>query len=452
MRSEVLSQEKNVLVLRVEKDAQEFAGAVQTAVRELSQQASIKGFRKGRVPRHVLEMYVGKKAILDHAIEEIIPETVKGVVEEYGVVLLEDPKIDVEKAEEGEPFVFKLTLHSRPEITLPDLESLEVERPVFPVTEEAVEETLKKILHQHAEWIPLEDDAREAQENNVVDVNYIITVDEEETERQENVPIALWAPELREEIKTSLSGKKKGDEVAVDIPIPEDHEDARYAGKTARYAITVQQVKEERLPELNRELFAKVGAESVANEEEFREFLKKRLEEDVASQAEEIARNNAVHVFVDATEVELLPEREVERQYQNLKNGEAARIQRQYKQTLPEYLEAQGLGMEEYEAKLRERAERDVRTRFAFEILGEDLELEIKNEDVEMEIRRIAMTTGMPLKQVYELHKSNRDLLGETVGRVQFRKSVDHLISQVKIKDVTVELPEKSEEVSEETE
>ena len=210
MRSEVLSQEENVLVLRVEKDAQEFAAAVQTAVRELSRQANIKGFRKGRVPRHVLEMYVGKKAILDHAMEEIIPESVKSVVEEYGLVLLEDPKIDVEKAEEGEPFCFKLTLYSRPEITLPDLASLEVERPVFPVGEDAVEETLQKVLHQHSEWIPVGDDAQEAGENHVVDVSYTITVDGEETERQEETPIALWAPELREEIKSALVGTKKG--------------------------------------------------------------------------------------------------------------------------------------------------------------------------------------------------------------------------------------------------
>ncbi len=452
MRSEVLSQEKNVLVLRVEKDAQEFAAAVQTAVRELSRQANIKGFRKGRVPRHVLEMYVGKKVILDRAMEEIIPESVKSVVEEYGLVLLEDPKIDVEKAEEGEPFCFKLTLYSRPEITLPDLASLEVERPVFPVTEEAVEATLQKVLHQHSEWISVEDDAQEAGEDHVVDVSYTITVDGEETERQEETPIALWAQELREEIRNALVGTKKGDEVAVDIAIPEDHEDVQYAGKTATYTITVKQVKEEKLPELNQELFAKVGGESASNEEEFRAFLRKRLEEEMGYHAEDMVRNNAVQVFVDATEVELLPEREVERQYQNLKNGEAAKIQRQHKQTLPEYLEAQGLSMEEYEAKLRERAEGDVRTRFAFEVLGEDLDLEIQNEDVETEIRRIASTTGMPLKQVYDLHRENRDLLGETVGRVRFRKSVDHIISQVTIKEVSADLSESSEEVSPESE
>jgi len=233
MRSEVLSQEKNVLVLRVEKDAQEFSAAVQTAVRELSKQANIKGFRKGRVPRHVLEMYVGKKAILDHAMEELVPDCMKQVVEEYGVVLLEDPRIDVEKAEEGEPFSFKVTMYTRPEITLPEYGALEVERPLFPVTDSAVEDTLQKILHQNAEWVALEDDAREAEENNVVDVSYVISVDNEETEKQEEVPIALWAPELRGEIKNALMGKKKGDVVNVDIPIPEDHEDARYAGKTA---------------------------------------------------------------------------------------------------------------------------------------------------------------------------------------------------------------------------
>jgi trigger factor len=453
MRSEVLSQEKNVLVLRVEKDAQEFSTAVQTAVRELSKQASIKGFRKGRVPRHVLEMYVGKKAILDHAMEELIPDCIKQVVEEYGVVLLEDPRIDVEKAEEGEPFSFKVTMYTRPEITLPECDALEAERPLFPVTDSAVEDTLQKILHQNAEWVALEDDAREADENNVVDVSYVISVDGEETEKQEEVPIALWAPELRGEIKNVLMGKKKGDVVNVDIPIPEDHEDTRYAGKTASYVITVKQVKEEKLPELNPELFAKVGAQDLATEEEFREFLRKRLEEEVAAQSEEIARSNTVRAFVEATEFEVVPEREVERQYQNLKNEEAENIQRQFNQALPEYLEAQGLSMEEYEKKLRDRAEADVRTRLAFEVLGEEINVEIKNEDVEEEMRRIAVSANIPLKRVYEVHKENRKLLGDTVGRIQFRKAVNHLISKVTLKDVAVELPEKpgnDEEASEE--
>ena len=455
MRSEVLSQEKNVLVLRVEKEAPEFNAAVQTAVRELSQQANIKGFRKGRVPRHVLEMYVGKKAILDHAMEKLIPDCMKQVVEEYGVVLLEDPKIDVEKAQEGEPFSFKVTMYTRPEITLPELDSLEVERPLFAVPDKAVEETLEKILHQHAEWVPVEEESLEAGDNHVVDVSYVISVDGEETEKQEEVPIALWAPELREEIKKALLGKKKGDLTSVDISIPEDHEDSRYAGKTASYVITVKQVKEEKLPELNPELFAKVGADSAASEDDFRAFLLKRLEEQVASQSEEVARNNAVQAFLKAVDMEFLPEREVERQYQHLKNEEAEKIQHQFNQALPEYLEAQNMTMEEYEEKLRNRAEEDVRARLAFEVLEEEITTEVKNEDVEAEMRRIALNTGMPLKRIYDLHKENRKLLGETVGRIQFRKAVDHLMSRVSLKDVAVELPEdsgESEEAAEKTE
>ena len=179
MRSELVSQEKNFVTIKVELEVTEFQKSINMTVRELTQKINVPGFRKGKVPRNILEMRVGKEGILIEALESIMPDTIDQIVKDYELDLIDQPEMEIEKLEEGKDVLLTLTFEVAPEVKLPELETIEIEKLKVNVTDEMVDEAIKNMQKQNAEHEKVD---RAVEDDDVVEIEYVTNVLDEEGE------------------------------------------------------------------------------------------------------------------------------------------------------------------------------------------------------------------------------------------------------------------------------
>ena len=203
MKSEILSQDRNILVIKSEVEADSFAKAVSDAARDLSRKANLKGFRKGHVPRKTLELFFGKETLYQEALERLLPRVVDELLQEYDLVLIDEPKIQMGTVEEGKPLDVEFTFEVRPEVTLPNPESLTATRPLHTVDEDLVDQQIQKVLEMNATLLPLEEQ-RTITPEDIVDLrynSYVLEGEKQESlETDQKSPVELQNPSLRREI------------------------------------------------------------------------------------------------------------------------------------------------------------------------------------------------------------------------------------------------------------
>ncbi len=438
MKTEIISQEGNKQRIRATIDAQEFQKALNTVVGELSRKANIKGFRKGKVPRNVLEMYFGREGIYSEALEKVLPAAMGEIVEEYDLSLISEPEVDLEgEVEEGKPVTAVFTFEVRPEVILPDLASIVVEKPVVEVTDAMVDEAVEQIRLRHSELKPVEN--RTSREGDAVSVEYTTQIVEEGKENTASSPqtttIQLDPESLREELKNALTGKNIGDEESVEITIEAEHPDPSIAGKTLRYNLKVKEILERILPELDEAFVRKTSQDRLTSLEEFRKEVAERIEEQIRRDVQNAMEANALSKLRDAAQV-TVPETLIERQVASMKEEEAAQIKKQFNLSMEEYLDKNGIKPETFEQSIRERAERIVRQTLILEALADERSIEVVSQDIEAEIQNLADSLRADPERIRSLLFKDRERMTDFLHRIRMNKAISQLLSEVTIKEV----------------
>ncbi|NLI96291.1 MAG: trigger factor [Synergistaceae bacterium] len=438
MKTEIISQEGNKQRIRATIDAQEFQKALNTVVGELSRKANIKGFRKGKVPRNVLEMYFGREGIYTEALEKVLPAAMGEIVEEYDLSLISEPEVDLEgEVEEGKPVTAVFTFEVRPEVILPDLASIVVEKPVVEVTDAMVDEAVEQIRLRHSELKPVEN--RTSREGDAVSVEYTTQIVEEGKENTASSPqtttIQLDPESLREELKNALTGKNIGDEESVEITIEAEHPDPSIAGKTLRYNLKVKEILERILPELDEAFVRKTSQDRLTSLEEFRKEVAERIEEQIRRDVQNAMEANALSKLRDAAQV-TVPETLIERQVASMKEEEAAQIKKQFNLSMEEYLDKNGIKPETFEQSIRERAERIVRQTLILEALADERSIEVVSQDIEAEIQNLADSLRTDPERIRSLLFKDRERMTDFLHRIRMNKAISQLLSEVTIKEV----------------
>ena len=241
MKYDLVGKEKNIVRVKIEIDAGDFTKALNKALSELSQQVNIPGFRKGHVKRSVLEMRFGRDAIYNEALDKIMPDQIKQIVDDYELDPLEAPELKLDaKIEEGKPVTGELVFEVRPDVELPEVDGMEIEKVIDEVTDESVDKLAKRIQFQLAEIKPVE---RPIQDEDVVEVELTIRAlnDDGSDAAEQPKPeathenIDLTDQTLRQQVREALLGKSKGEEVSATFDVEEGHADRTLAGKHVRY-------------------------------------------------------------------------------------------------------------------------------------------------------------------------------------------------------------------------
>ncbi|MBE0480568.1 MAG: trigger factor [Dehalococcoidia bacterium] len=415
--------EKSQVVLNIEVDPEEMERAVQQAYRRVGARTTIPGFRKGKAPVAMLERYLGKEALVEEAAEHLLPEVYERVIREHEVPIIAQPQVEVIKVD---PLAFKATVPVRPTIELGDYRTIKLESKPVEVADQEVSATLEKLRSAQAPWEPVD---RPAGTGDLLAIDVEGTIDGEKVIEEKDGWFPL-APDARAGVPgfaEKLEGAVRDEVREFTLTLPEER--SQYGGKECSFRVTVKEVKEKRLPELDDEL-----AKSLGLGLETLDALKERIAGDIRVQKEREARSlleeKAVSALIDTARLEY-PDVLVEHEIEHLMEEQ----QRYFGQgqKLENYLEALKKTEEELKNELRPVAERLVTRSLVLHKFAELEGVEVEASEIDSEIQRM-------------LEHTEEDRLRSALQTEQARESLRRSLYMKKALDRLVELTTATDE------
>ena len=443
MKSEIVSQEKNVLTVKVAFDAEEVTKAVDATFKELSKKADIKGFRKGHVPRKTLELCFGKAAICAQTQEKLINKGIDDSVSENELDLIEYPDVKpCEDLAENKPFEFTVVYEVSPEVILPDLSTITAEKTVYKATEKMRDENIQQMLEAHAKIVPSYEE-REITAEDIVSVKYnsfMVDADGKSTaaETDQKSEIDLKQQGIRPEIVSALTGKKPGDKAEAEFTVEADSAVKEIAGQKMRYEFDVQGIMKKEVPELTDENIPEITYTRIKTVEDFKKNTMERLERAAERETEESLRRSAISAITEACEIDI-PEKLIDREKAAIKAEQEDRIKRQTgneEMTLEEFLKQSGTDKDEFEKQIDETARAAVKRSLVIKAIADENDIDCTKEELTLEIRKMALASGMDIKKVEDYLYSDKAHLYQVMDEVRARKTADFAAGKVQVKEV----------------
>ncbi|MCD7951700.1 MAG: trigger factor [Synergistaceae bacterium] len=448
MKTEILSQEKNVVEAKAQFTAEGVTKAVESTYKKISKQANIKGFRKGKIPRRTLELYFPKDAVYAETIENLVPDAIDKMIEEYELKLIAEPDVKPGEIKEGEGFEVTVKFEVTPQFDLPSLEEIEVEKTVYETTDEMVEDQVKRIVESRAEMVPTYEE-RPLTKDDYASVQYDTFLyyedgSEKKAEEGQKTEIFLGADTMRPEVVEALVGKAPGETVSIEIPVEGEEAKKDHVVKS-RYEIEILGIMKKTTPELTDELVIEITQSKHKTTGEFKEEVRKQLEAAAENQSKENLKDTIVNKISGMVEVDV-PMTLIERQKDSIRKQQAERIKRENNMTMEEFFEKSGMNKESYEAELDMAAMNIVKRALVLEAVAEANDIEWTPEELTQEITSIARMSGVDPKKLQDYIYGDRDRLFEMAEKIRNRKTVDYLVTTVKVTEVPEKKVEKEAE------
>lgn len=259
MSLQVEKLEKNMAKLTIEAGADELEKAIEKAYQKQKNKISIPGFRKGKVPRQMVEKMYGKEVFYEDAANELIPDAYDKALDECEEDIVSSPKIEVVQIEAGKPFIFTATVAIKPEVKLGKYKGVKVEKMDTEVTDEEIDAQINKERENNARTIAVED--RPVKDGDMTRLDFEGFVDGEAFEggKGEDYPLTIGSGAFIPGFEEQLVGAEIGKEVEVKVTFPEDYQAENLQGKEAVFKCTVKEIKEKELPELDDEFASEVS-------------------------------------------------------------------------------------------------------------------------------------------------------------------------------------------------
>lgn len=449
MSSKLLKKEKNLVTLEFTVSQEEFEKAVNKAYLKVKNNISVEGFRKGKAPRHIIERKFGKGIFYDDALDFAVQEAYPAAVSQLQLDVIDSPKINIEKFEEGEDIVFTAEVEVMPEVELPQYKGVEVVKAVYKVTDEDVDNQIKAIQERNARIVEVTD--RPVEKGDILTIDYAGFVGEEQFEggTAENQTLEIGSNTFIPGFEDQLIGKNKDEEVTVNVTFPEDYHAEELKGKEAVFKVKIHEIKTKELPELDDE-FAKDVSE-FDTLEELKADTKKVLEERAAD-SERIANdNNVITKIVQDTQLEI-PEVLIERELDYL----ARNYEQQFRQQGffgKEYDDIINNFVSQYRESAREQAIFNVKTELVLDAIIKKEEITVNEEELKEEISKIAESYKVEEERLEafkeNIMNSSKSYIEDTLKK---RKVIDMLVENAVFVDAPEKVDEKEEKADSEEE
>lgn len=425
MKTDVEELSPTRVRLTVEVPFEELKPSLDHAYREVGRQVRIPGFRPGHVPRPVLDQRVGRGAVLEHAINEAVPEFYAKAVQDAHVTALGQPEVEITKLEDGTEIEFTAEVDVRPSFEIPDLANLQVTVEDADVSPDQVEEYLGALRERFA---TLRAATRPAQPGDYVSIDLSAQVDGKPVEDAQatGVSYEIGSGTMLDGLDEALAGLS-ADETAT---FQTELAGGQLAGSQADVTVTVRSVKVKDLPDLDDD-FAQSASE-FNTVGELRSNTRKQMEAmRKAGQAGQ-ARDRAIEALLDRIDMplpETLVEHEIEHRRESLQEDlDQAGL------TMEAYAESRQLSPSDIEKEVGDEVRRSVKARFILDQLAEQEELTVEQEDIGQYITQLAYQQGMPPDQ-FARQLTSSGQLGAVVADVLRSKAADLLAERVRVTD-----------------
>ncbi|MCI5874140.1 MAG: trigger factor [Clostridiales bacterium] len=426
MSVQVENLEKNMAKLTIEVAAEEVEKAIQAAYLKERGKISIPGFRKGKVPRNMIEKMYGAAIFYEDAANTLIQENYPTAVDESGIDIVSRPTIDVVQIESGKPFIFTAEVAVRPEVKLGKYLGVQVTKVDTSVSDEEVAEALEKERNNNARTVSVTDRAVANGDTAVIDFEGFVDGVAFEGGKGENHPLEIGSHSFIDTFEDQLVGKNVGDEVEVNVTFPEQYQAAELAGKPAMFKVKINEIKAKELPELDDDFAQDVSEfDTLA---EYKEDVKKRLVEQKENEAKRTKEDEAIQKIIDKSSMEI-PEAMLETQCENMINEFAQRIA-QSGLSMEQYMQFSGLTIDKLKEQVRPEAETRIKSSLVLEQIAKEENIEVTDADIDAEVEKMAAAYGM---EADKLKEYMGDAEKESMKRdLAVTKAVDLIMENVK--------------------
>jgi len=383
------------VLLEIEVDPEQMERSLDRAYRRLVQKYEVPGFRKGKTPRNMLERHLGRDRLVREAIDILIPEAYNQAIEAEDVDAIAQPDIELIK---DDPLSFKATVPVRPEVDLGDYRSLRVKREPVKIDARDIDAALDDLRKRYALHEPVD---RPARVNDILTAAVRIVIEDREVFKDDDAEFRLredatvMLPGLRE----GVIGMKKGETKEIEVSVPEGQ--GSLSGKTGIATVTLKEVKEEKLPDLDDDFAGQVG-EGFPSLAALRQRIENDLRERLEAQAEEAYRNQAVIALVENAEKLEFPQVLVDRELERIIHDQA----HQAGMEVERYLQLIKRTPQELVDDLTPAATERVRRSLALSKLAEDEAIAVEPAEIDQEIEKIVDSSGPQAEQMRSVFSS----------------------------------------------
>ena len=426
MSLQVEKLEKNMAKLTIEVSAEELEKALESAYQKNKNKISVPGFRKGKVPRKMIEQMYGAAIFYEDAANELIPGAYEKALEECEEEIASSPKIDVTQIEKGKPFIFTAEVALKPEVKLGKYKGVKVDKADLAVTEAEINEQIDKERENSARTLTIED--RPVKNGDITTIDFEGFVDGVAFDggKGSDYPLTIGSSAFIPGFEEQLVGAELGKETEVKVTFPADYHASDLAGKDAVFKCTVKGIKEKQLPELDDEFASEVSTfDTLA---EYKEDVKKNLEQKKIDAAKAAKEEAVIEAVIADAEMEI-PDAMVETEQRQIIDEFAQRLQMQGL-TMEQYMQFTGMNAQMLSEQTKPQALKRIQSRLVLEAVAKAENLSATDEEYEEEVKRMAEKYQMEPDKIKEMlgEKGKSQVLAD----MAVNKAVDFLVENAK--------------------
>ena len=399
MSVQVEKLEKNMAKLTIEVSAAEFEKALEDAFLKNKNKISVPGFRKGKVPRQMVEKMYGPEIFYEDAANALIPDAYSKALDECEEDIVSSPEIDVTQIEKGKSFIFTATVALKPEVKLGKYKGVKVEAAEVTVTDEEVDAKIEKERENNARTIEVTDRPVKDGDMTVLDFEGFVDGVAFDGGKGENYPLTIGSGAFIPGFEEQLVGAEIGKEVEVDVTFPEEYHAKELAGKPAVFKCTVKEIKVKELPELDDDFAQDVSDFDTL--EEYKADVRKKVEEKKAADAKAKKEDAVIEKIIEGATMEI-PDAMVETQAERMVDEFAQRLQMQGL-TMEQYLQFTGGNVQALVEQSKPQALKRIQSRLVLEAVVAAENLTASDEELDAELGRMAEQYKMEVEKLKEM-------------------------------------------------
>ena len=384
--------------LTITVPAEEFTKAITSAYNKQKSKFSVPGFRKGKVPQAFIEKMYGAAIFYEDAANQLINEYYPKELENCEEEITSNPEIDVTQIEKGKDFIFTATVAVKPEIKIGDYKGVEIEKIDTTVTDEDVMAEILKDQKENGRKIDVTD--RAAQMDDEVTINFEGFVDDVAFEggKGTDYPLTIGSHSFIDTFEDQIIGMNIGDEKEINVTFPEEYHVDDLKGKPAMFKVSVKEIKEKQLPELNDEFAQDVSDFDTIDA--YKDDLKNKIADRKSREAKAKQEDEAIAKIIEDSKMDI-PDAMVDTQVNRMVEDFAQRLQQQGL-SVEQYFQYTGMTADKIMEEMKPEAVKRIQSRLVLEAVVKAENIETSEEDFEAELKKMAETYKMELDQIKE--------------------------------------------------
>ncbi len=416
-------EEKNMVKLVIEATAEEFEAGLNTAYNKSKSKINVPGFRKGKAPRKIIEQLYGQEVFFEDAANAIIPDAYAKACIESELDIVSQPKISVTQLEKGKPFVFEAEVAVRPEVELGKYKGVEVSKADTEATDADVEEEIKKVAEQNSRTITVEDRAVKDGDMTVIDFEGFVDGVAFEGGKGENYPLTIGSHSFIDNFEDQIIGMNIGDEKEINVTFPEDYHAEELKGKPATFKVSVKEIKEKQLPDIDDDFAQDVSDFDTLDE--YKADLKKKIAERKEAEAKRQKETEAIEKIVADSKMDI-PQAMIDTQVTRMAEDFAQRLQQQGL-SLETYFKYTGLTAEKILDDMKPEAVKRIQNSLVLEAVAKAENIQVSDDEFNAELSKMADMYKMEVDKI-------KEFMGESEEKqmrddIAIQKAVDLIVS-----------------------